>query len=129
MVAAWPAKGMSAGAAAIAMLLAVFGLGSSGQAADLTCGAGDAACLIAAIRTANALTKPSTIRLATGIYTLTAVAQDAPRARHQSVPGAPGAGAPDRRSGRLVDYLAPPFIEDEFIDSPEFTARWQQLVS
>jgi hypothetical protein len=28
-----------------------------------------------------------------------------------------------------VDYLAPPFIEDEFIDSPEFTARWQQLVS
>ena len=28
-----------------------------------------------------------------------------------------------------VDYLAPPFIEDQFIDSSEFTTRWQRLVS
>jgi hypothetical protein len=30
--------------------------------------------------------------------------------------------------GPWVDYLASPFIEDQFIDSPEFAARWQQLV-
>ena len=80
MVAAGPATGMSprsgrraVAASAIGMLLVVSGLGSSGHAADLTCGAGDVACLLAAIRTANALTEPSTIRLATGIYTLRAV--------------------------------------------------------
>jgi hypothetical protein len=28
-----------------------------------------------------------------------------------------------------VEYLAAPFIEDQFLDSPEFKARWQQLVS
>ncbi|HMH48810.1 MAG TPA: choice-of-anchor Q domain-containing protein [Candidatus Acidoferrum sp.] len=26
-----------------------------------------------------------------------------------------------------VEYLAPPSVEDQFIDSPEFAARWQQL--
>jgi hypothetical protein len=26
-----------------------------------------------------------------------------------------------------VDYLTPPLVEDQFIDSPEFAARWQQL--
>jgi hypothetical protein len=34
---------------------------------------------------------------------------------------------PDEVAG-WVDYLAPTFIEDQFIDSPEFAARWQQLV-
>ena len=26
-----------------------------------------------------------------------------------------------------VDFLAPPFIEDQFIDSPEFAARWRSV--
>jgi hypothetical protein len=60
-------------ASAIGVLLVIAGLGSSGQAADFTCGAGDAACLVTAIRTANTLTEPSTIRLAAGIYTLSAI--------------------------------------------------------
>jgi hypothetical protein len=28
----------------------------------------------------------------------------------------------------IARNLAPPFIEDQFIDSPEFTARWQLLI-
>ena len=61
---------------ALGVLLVLGTLASPGQAADLSCGAGNTACLIAAIRTANGLTEPSTIRLASGIYTLTAVDND-----------------------------------------------------
>lgn len=56
-------------------LLVVFlvGLGSSAHAAEFTCAAGNVACLITAIREANGLSGPSTIRLTQGTYTLTAV--------------------------------------------------------
>jgi hypothetical protein len=59
--------------AVIVGVLVVFGLGSTAPAAEFTCTGGNVACLVAAIRAANALTEPSTIRLAAGVYTLTAV--------------------------------------------------------
>ena len=54
----------------------MLGLASPGQAAQFACAAADSTCLVAAIRTANRLAEPSTIRLAPGIYALTAVDND-----------------------------------------------------
>jgi len=58
------------------LLLVVAGRGSLAQAAEFTCSGGNVACLIAAIRSANGLGEASTIRLAEGTYTLTAVDND-----------------------------------------------------
>jgi hypothetical protein len=57
-------------------LLALGSLASLTQAADFACPAGDVACLIAAINTANANGAVNTITLEAGTYTLTAVDND-----------------------------------------------------
>jgi hypothetical protein len=57
-------------------LLALVSLARTSQAADFACPAGDVACLIAAINTANANGEANTIRLKAGTYTLTAVDND-----------------------------------------------------
>jgi hypothetical protein len=54
-------------------LLALVSLAHPGHAADLACAAGDVACLITAINTANATGEATTITLAAGTYTLTTV--------------------------------------------------------
>jgi hypothetical protein len=61
------------GAAAIVVILAVLG---PVQAAMFPCPAGDVACLIAAIDTANGNGEDDTITLDAGAYTLTAVNND-----------------------------------------------------
>jgi hypothetical protein len=53
--------------------MSLVSLVSLSQATDFTCGAGDVACLITAINTANANGKANTITLEAGTYTLTAV--------------------------------------------------------
>jgi hypothetical protein len=57
------------------LVVLVGGLGRArpSQAADFSCAAGDVACLLAAIATANANGETNTITLAAGTYTLTAV--------------------------------------------------------
>jgi hypothetical protein len=55
------------------LLMSLVSLVSLSQAADLMCGAGDVACLINAINTANANGEANTITLEAGTYTLTAV--------------------------------------------------------
>jgi hypothetical protein len=57
-------------------LLALVSLAPRAQAADFACAAGDVACLIDAINTANANGEANTITLAAGTYTLTAVNND-----------------------------------------------------
>ena len=57
-------------------LLALVSLAPLSQAADFTCAAGDVACLITAINTANANGDANTITLEAGTYTLTAVDND-----------------------------------------------------
>src|SRR5215831_15577630 len=57
-------------------LLTLVSLAPFTQAADFACGAGDVACLIDAINTANANGEANTITLAAGTYTLTAVDND-----------------------------------------------------
>src|SRR5712691_3720772 len=54
-------------------LVGVLGLTRPSHAADFSCAAGDVACLIAAITTANANGGTNTITLAAGTYTLTVV--------------------------------------------------------
>jgi predicted outer membrane repeat protein len=57
----------------VALCLITLGLWGSSQAAEFACGAGDVACLIAAINTANTNGQANTIILEAGTYTLTAV--------------------------------------------------------
>jgi len=57
-------------------LIALLSLAPFTQAADFACGAGDVACLIDAINTANANGEANTITVAAGTYTLTAVDND-----------------------------------------------------
>jgi hypothetical protein len=57
-------------------LFCVLALPPLGQAAVFQCGAGDVACLIAAINDANVNGEENTITLAAGTYTLTAVDND-----------------------------------------------------
>jgi len=57
-------------------LVALLSLAPFTQAADFACAAGDVACLIDAINTANANGEANTITLAAGTYTLTAVDND-----------------------------------------------------
>jgi hypothetical protein len=54
-------------------LLALVSLAHPGHAADFACAAGDVACLITAINTANANGEANTLTLEAGIYTLTTV--------------------------------------------------------
>src|SRR5438093_10794986 len=54
------------------VLVVILGLARPGGAAVFTCAAGDVACLIAAINTANANGEVNLIRLESGAYTLTA---------------------------------------------------------
>src|SRR2546430_9628078 len=54
------------------VLVVALGLARPGGAAVFTCAAGDVACLIAAINTANANGEVNLIRLESGAYTLTA---------------------------------------------------------
>jgi hypothetical protein len=61
------------GTACGGVLLSLVSLVSPSQAADFTCAAGDVACLIHAINTANANGEANTITLEAGTYTLTAV--------------------------------------------------------
>ena len=61
----------------LSMLLGLLGLAHPTHAAEVTCAAGDVACLIAAVHTANATGKADTITLEAGTYTLTAVDHDA----------------------------------------------------
>ena len=58
------------------LVVLVLALGGVGQAAEFSCPASDVACLVAAVRAANAVSEPSTIQLADGTYTLTAVDND-----------------------------------------------------
>src|SRR6058998_2235260 len=57
-------------------LLGLVSLVPASRAADFACAAGDVACLIDAINTANANGEANTITLAAGTYTLTAVDND-----------------------------------------------------
>jgi hypothetical protein len=57
---------------ALSFLAGMVGAPSVSDAAVLTCSKGDVACLVAAINTANANGQVNTIRLAAGVYTLTA---------------------------------------------------------
>jgi hypothetical protein len=57
----------------VALLIISLGLCDPSPAAEFSCGAGDVACLIAAINTANASGEANTITLEAGTYTLTAV--------------------------------------------------------
>jgi hypothetical protein len=57
----------------VALLIISLGLCDPSPAAEFSCGAGDVACLIAAINTANANGEANTITLEAGTYTLTAV--------------------------------------------------------
>jgi predicted outer membrane repeat protein len=61
----------------MAMLVGFLGLVHPTIAAELSCAAGDVACLITAIRTANGDGDINTITLAAGLYPLTAVEHDA----------------------------------------------------
>src|SRR5437016_330136 len=56
----------------VTALVVALGLARPGGAAVFTCAAGDVACLIAAINTANANGEVNLIRLESGAYTLTA---------------------------------------------------------
>ena len=58
------------------LLLSLLSLALPSQAADFACAAGDVACLINAINTANANGEANTITLEAGTYTLTAVDND-----------------------------------------------------
>src|SRR5919201_1384987 len=58
------------------LLLSLVSLAPPSQAADFACTAGDVACLIDAINTANANGEENTIPLEAGTYTLTAVDND-----------------------------------------------------
>jgi hypothetical protein len=60
----------------LVLLLGLLGCGQPDQDADVTCPAGNAMCLIAAITTANANWQTNTIRLEAGTYLLTAVDHD-----------------------------------------------------
>ena len=68
----WPSRARS-GVLAVAALVGVLVTSRLVSGADFACAAGDVACLIAAITTANANGEANTITLAAGIYTLTAV--------------------------------------------------------
>src|SRR6516165_5936434 len=68
----WPA-GMLAPALVLVVLGGGLGRARPSQAAALSCTAGDVACLLNAITTANANGEANTITLAAGTYTLTAV--------------------------------------------------------
>jgi hypothetical protein len=57
----------------MATLIGLLVLSQGSQAAEFTCVAGDVACLIDAIHTANANGEENTITLAAGTYTLTAL--------------------------------------------------------
>jgi parallel beta-helix repeat protein len=61
---------------AVAMLLGLLALVPPTHAAEVSCAAGDVACLITAIHTANATGGPQTILLMTGLYRLTTVDHD-----------------------------------------------------
>ena len=63
-------------ACGVGLLVGLLSLARTSQAADFACPAGDVACLIAAINTANANGEANTIRLKAGTYTLTAVDND-----------------------------------------------------
>jgi hypothetical protein len=60
----------------VALCLITLGLRGSSQAATVACGAGDVACLIAAINAANTNGQANTITLEAGTYTLTAADND-----------------------------------------------------
>ena len=57
----------------VLMFLGVSWCGARSEAADFSCAGGDVPCLVAAIHQANANGQANTIRLAAGVYTLTAV--------------------------------------------------------
>jgi hypothetical protein len=57
----------------LVLLSGLLGLRHVGQAAELTCAAGDVACLIEAINQANAHGEANTITLEAGTYALTEV--------------------------------------------------------
>src|SRR5215468_10834406 len=61
------------GIACAVMLIGLAGLVRSSQAAGFTCVAGDVACLITAVSTANANGEANTITLDAGTYTLAAI--------------------------------------------------------
>src|SRR5262249_7594742 len=61
------------GIAGAGLLVSLLGLASRSPAADFACAAGDVACLIDAINTANANGEANTITLEAGTYTLTEV--------------------------------------------------------
>ena len=61
------------GIACTVILVSLVGLAHPSHAVDFACTAGDVACLIAAINTANANGETTTITLEAGTYTLTAV--------------------------------------------------------
>jgi hypothetical protein len=63
-------------ACGVGLLVGLLSLARTSQAADFACPAGDVACLIAAINTANANGEANTITLEAGTYTLTAVDND-----------------------------------------------------
>src|SRR5439155_16472829 len=63
----------SSGWIMVPMLLIVLGFLQTAHAATFTCTAGDVACLIAAINTANVNGQANTITLAAGTYSLTVV--------------------------------------------------------
>jgi hypothetical protein len=63
-------------ACGVGLLVGLLSLARTSQAADFACPAGDVACLIAAINTANANGEANTIRLEAGTYTLTVVDND-----------------------------------------------------
>ena len=60
----------------LVILLGFLGCWQTCRAADFPCPAGNVACLIDAIKTANANAQTNTIRLEAGTYTLTAVDND-----------------------------------------------------
>src|SRR5262245_59929751 len=67
----WPA-GMLVTGLVLVVLVGGLGRARPSQAADFSCAAGDVACLIKAITTANANGEANTITLAAGTYRLTA---------------------------------------------------------
>jgi hypothetical protein len=60
----------------MAALIGTLGLWQPSLAAEFTCAGGDVACLIEAIKTANANGDANTITLEAGTYTLTAIDND-----------------------------------------------------
>lgn len=85
----------------MALLAGSVGLARHGQSADFACRAGDVACLITAIKTANTNGDVNCITLAAGIYTLLEVENDT-----EGPNGLPSIRSPLTLRGMGVDQTA-----------------------